>query len=104
MVVLEIKDRLRVLRFIDVEKVVEVFYDYKEKNGETGGAPEERKDNFKKSMTEFERQGLLENAGSGHEFKKEFVMYEVKDDALWSLLKRNYPAPRSAHMVLPTFN
>ena len=104
LVTLEIKDGRRVLRFIDVEKVTEIFYDYKEKIGETDRVTKERKDNFKKLMTEFERQGLLESAGFGYEFKKEFLMYEVKDDALWSLLERNYLAPRSSHMVLQTFN
>ncbi len=87
----KLKEDRCILRFNDVDKISSIYSDFKEANGKILIRDlKNRRDNFKKIMSQFEKGGLLKKVGGGIDYDKEFLKFEIKDSGLWCSLTSNY--------------
>ena len=87
----------------DIDRISELYCNFKEKNGKTlKKDPKKRKDNLKNILAINEKEGRLTKCTSGTHYdnKREYLKYEVNDDRFWNFLERNYTVQRTPRMVL----
>ena len=101
----KLKEYRSILRFNDIDKISSIYCDYiyKEKGKTLKRDLKSRRDNFLKIIGQLENDGLLKNVGSGKDYGKEYLKYEVKNSEMWHSLTKNYSVPRNPRMVIWTF-
>ena len=52
---------------------------------------------------QLENDGLLKNVGSGKDYDKEFLKFEVKNSEMWHSLTKYYSVLRNPRMVIRPF-
>ena len=101
---LKLKEDRSILRFNDIDKISSIYCDYilYEKGRTLKRDLKSRRDNFLKIMVQFENDGLLKNIGSGRDYGKEYLKFEVKNSELWHSLTKEYSVWRNPRMVIWT--
>lgn len=101
----KLKEDRSILRFNDIHKISSIYCDYvyEEKGKTLKRDLKSRRDNFLKIMVQLENDGLLKNVGSGKDYDKEYLKYEVKNSEMWHSLTKNYSVQRNTRMVTRIF-
>ncbi|CAB4012140.1 Hypothetical predicted protein, partial [Paramuricea clavata] len=101
----KLKEDRFILRFNDIDRITSIYCDYiyKEKGKTLKRDFKNRRDNFLKIVGQLESDGFLKNVGSGKDYDKEFLKFEVKNSGMWHSLTKNYSVPRNPLMNLENF-
>ena len=97
----EIIDDRRGLHLKDLDRISDIYCDFKEAKGKTLSRDlKSRKDNLKNVLKLKITGNWIERFGNGTEDGKEYLKYEIKNQELWQSLTGRYPVLEPPRMVI----
>ena len=101
LVILREENQRFYLHFIDVDTLSQIYCDFKKKNGARSQSWDLKgvRDHFMSYMKGLEKKGLVE-VGSGINFGKSFLQYEIERGELLDTIQKNFAVKRNPNKVI----